>query len=521
MRGIGIALALLWGCAGIPSGDDRGDAGTGLVRLLRPRTGATTYARRPWLRWYRVDATVDARVELCRDRGCREAILSFDATGEESRVPSDLPSGIVFWRVRPRRGATLAAWTSTTGWFVVGRGASDAERHVRSAWRPRLQIDVDGDGRADAILPDGTIYRSEGARFEAVPYGRLQLANNQGAVTAGDVNGDGHLDIAVAAPSGRPQGVVYVYNGPLPRGLVAPSRQIPAPDGAQWVFSDTANWRDAQAADMNGDGYDDLLLWSREVDGSSRVHLYLGGRQGISQEPAQTLGAPYSRPTLVTASAAGDLDGDGYDDAVFGAPVFRTASAAGLSLQGAFAHRGSRAGLVTPPAWVLRNTADGINSSGAMGDFGGGPAVAMHIAAQGRPCVRVYEEVFGEAREAATVCGGAQESMGDSIDAGDVDGDGRADLVVSVRDPANTDETRSLFRVYRASRRGAEEWSAETIGRQPQTATGPQRMGLGDVDGDGVMDALAWAATPLGTRVLFVHRGGAEGLVEAGERLGR
>lgn len=522
MKRLSIVWALLAGCVEALPGDDRIDAGTGYLRLLRPRTGVTVSSRRPRLRWYRSDVRVDVRVELCADRGCARVLDRFDAVGGDAQAPRALPTGVVFWRVLPRSGDAVATWSSPTGWFVVARGARNDGSDASIDTRPHLQLDVDGDGRADVILPNGTIFRSLGSRFEAEPYGRLLDANGVGAVTAGDLNGDGYLDVAVAHPGGRPGGVVYLYLGPLPRGDIAPSRELTSADNLHTLSRQVA-WTDAPAGDVDGDGYDDLLIASTRRLGSSGALLFRGGPSGVAYVAAQTIEPRLSNGSAMGVLAMTDLDGDGFDETLL------TAAWGGYLRPGAeastvFLHRGSPGGLETPAAWVLSEAVgdSAADEAGALGDLDGSGAATLVLRRRSGTtrCMRlVVDPLRGTQGEggASLGCEEKRRNVGTSIEVGDVDGDGRADIVASVDSSEPLPAVNIAVRVYRAG--AGMDWSATSVDRPPGATSGLQRFGLGDVDGDGVMDGIGWVETPVG-RVAVVHRGGDGGLVAAGERIG-
>lgn len=526
---VGSALAIA-ACVEPLPGDERLDAGELALRPIRPRTGDTVYARRPLLRWGRPDETVGARVELCRDRACAEPILSADVSGSELRVPSDLPTGPVFWRVRPRLGGAVASWVSPTRWFIVARGARDTERAARSGRRPRLQIDVDGDARADVIAPDGTIYRSEGARFDAVPYGRLSVTGPLGARGAGDLNGDGYLDLFTVDPT-LGGGSLAVYLGPLARGMVTPNRRVPNPRSGALVFPYLQSYRAPLAGDVNGDGYDDLIVESLvRADNTSRVDVFLGGASGISQTSAQSLENPMSRPALFSPTAVVDRDGDGFDDILI-------AGLLGVEPGGDFGLvareralqvlRGAPSGLLAQPMWSFRAGGGRYGPAADLVDLDGDGATDIAAsttddAANG--CVALISGAAdGDEPAAQRYCGESARFLGSALEAGDVDGDGRSDLIVS-------SELRSVvgnnvlmpdrYLVYRASRRSDAGWPAESIGPPPGVNLGLARMSLADVDADGVMDAVAWARTGPSVSTISVHRGGADGLTPTPERIG-
>jgi len=148
----------------------------------------------------------------------------------------------------------------------------------------------------------------------AAEFARGVVVGNTGgnplALVAFDLNGDGKLDLVVGNTAG---GGVSVLMGNGNGTFASP---VPYPTDA-----DTATVAQAICvADVNGDGYGDILVANYAADGFLGVLLNNGTGQ---------LGAPttYAVTGLAPASiAAGDLDGDGYADVVLshfpGAQVF-------------------------------------------------------------------------------------------------------------------------------------------------------------------------------------------------------
>jgi hypothetical protein len=81
------------------------------------------------------------------------------------------------------------------------------------------------------------------------------------------------------------------------------------------------------AGDVNGDGYDDVLVgaptWNNGQYPVGRVYRYLGSSTGLSAAPAWTMdGNDFSAQFGRTVSTAGDVNADGYDDVLIGAPGY-------------------------------------------------------------------------------------------------------------------------------------------------------------------------------------------------------
>lgn len=280
-----------------------------------------------------------------------------------------------------------------------------------------------------------------------------------------DFNGDGRSDLAAGAPNAfvdaRTSGRVQVHHGIAAGCSPVPDRVLANP------VRDTARFGNAiAAADFDADGFCDLAVGAPE---SSRVFVFGGGPAGIAPD-AQVELEPEAMPgggSFGSALAAGaDFDSDGYPDLLVGAP-----SAVGPSgMEGAaFAYRGGVAGVEgSPAAWLT----PAVGVSG--GEFG--YAVAW---------------------------------------AGDVDGNGQPDAVVSSRRMVEG-ATFGGFHLFLGTAAGLSESPSSVIvapaGSGAGSYFGIGLAALGDVNGDGFTDVgcgVLLAATDLG---LFVYGGSAAGL---------
>ena len=264
-----ISTLALAACAG---SNDQGAAG---ARLVAPQSLATVSQQRPTLRWLSTESAMPV-VDLCADRRCASplAIKTEVAADHQSAVPTQaLPAGWVYWRVRS--GSVSSAATSATWQFWVGH--------------------------ASATSPVDT---------------------SIGAVL--DVNGDGRPDFLVGAPGQG--GRVFLYLGTdhpssadWNAATSATRIELTSPDPTRLQFG----YGVASAGDVNGDGYGDFLIGTRNaLQPPGAVSLYLGGPtpraedwNGPTAPRRIDLTSPDGSASVGSIVAgAGDVNGDGYAD---------------------------------------------------------------------------------------------------------------------------------------------------------------------------------------------------------------
>lgn len=389
------------------------------------------------------------------------------------------------------------------------------------------------------------------------------------AAGVGDFNGDGYDDFAIGARSAdvgtlQDAGKVYVVFGRPDR--FGPTLDLSTIDGTNGFVIEGVNSLDevgsvvTAAGDINGDGLDDLAVVSEHADlppevDVGQVYVIFGRASGTPASFALGSLLPQNGGNGSTgfvvsgnvdatflggaASAAGDINGDGLDDLILGAPYsydqFRNYSGLSYVLFGraTFGPTVDLRNLTTNTGLILQGispddhagqsvsgagdvNADGIDDLlvGAFGvDVGTSSLVGEAYVVFGRDSFPVVFDLAsllvangGDGSRGFVIRGiAADDSTGFSVArGGDVNGDGRVDLVVAApfASPGGRDGAGSTFILFGKSSFPAEV-SLATItvgdgfrvnGTVPFSLAGETTDTAGDVNGDGFDDLLLGAS---------------------------
>jgi hypothetical protein len=409
---------------------------------------------------------------------------------------------------------------------------------------PSTRVTSSPTGPTPSLIPAARALELEGT---AVLYG-ADPGDNAGAVASGDFNGDGIADVAFASAfadgpeNNRPDaGEAYIFLGPFQPGQ---SRDAAA-DGQQLtVYGGDAGdqlGRGIAAGDIDGDGVDDLALGAPFGDGaaadrkdSGEVHILYGSPQLTGG--SRSIDLLTNIETVFYGARSGDLtgfvltianlNGDSARDVIIGA--FGASGPAGDRLGAGAVHavygeaaRARKIDLATGEQDVAVHgaaSADHLGEEVASGDVTGDgfddlilpapfAAGASGIPLAGRTYV-IHSPVENTTIDLSTtsvdsIIYGVDDGdqLGHSTSSSDVDGDGRADILltaVSADGPGNSiDLAGEAVLVYASQLAAAVDVASGAADILIYGAGEEDRLGrsaaTADIDGDGRADLLIGA----------------------------
>lgn len=176
--------------------------------------------------------------------------------------------------------------------------------------------DFNGDGLIDIATSDfgPYIYLNYGAEtFSPMANSILAIPGSEEVfgfrvAAVGDVNGDGFGDLLTGMNWGDNN--VYLFYGSA-QGLSANNHQVITPPEGYASYG--LGHGLAGAGDVNKDGYADIVV----AGGGAYVGVYLGSSQGIAEQPDSILSFSNSlEDEIINLAGLGDVNGDGFDDIV-------------------------------------------------------------------------------------------------------------------------------------------------------------------------------------------------------------
>ncbi|HRH54814.1 MAG TPA: FG-GAP-like repeat-containing protein, partial [Chitinophagales bacterium] len=163
------------------------------------------------------------------------------------------------------------------------------------------------------------------------PYGRF----GNSVSNAGDLNNDGYSDLIIGALQyngiATNVGAAFIYHG-SPTGIPSsPTTILAGTQGFAYLGSSVNT-----LGDVNGDGYSDVIVGAYQYTNGQydegATYFYHGTSTGINPIPVLQLESNQSAAWFGYAvSGTGDINNDGFDDAVVGAYLYDTPEAGGAA----------------------------------------------------------------------------------------------------------------------------------------------------------------------------------------------
>ncbi len=258
--------------------------------------------------------------------------------------------------------ATLTGPRRTSRFGISARGAGDVNNDgyddvIVGAWG------------VNSLAGEATVYHGSAsglATTAATTIAGAAAADYLGyaVASAGDVNGDGYDDVIVGASGvSSGLGLAYLHRGSASGVSATASTTLTGLEAAERFGFDVAG-----AGDVNGDGYDDVVVGAYQYGSrAGRVLVYHGAAGGLSSSAASTFSGASNELLGWSVAGVGDVNSDGYDDVIAGAPL------AGSSAGSVYLCLGSRSGITTcTNPWIGENAGDELGESvGGAGDVNG------------------------------------------------------------------------------------------------------------------------------------------------------
>jgi hypothetical protein len=337
-------------------------------------------------------------------------------------------------------------------------GFAAPARYASSAVQAVLVRDLDGDGAAEIIAsgnqvdeqPAFSIFRNRGDGTFA-PQALLQSAFGEELQDVADLDGDGIPDLLV---SNYWANGIGTYRG---RGALAFDSELP--------YGTATHGGPSFVVDYDHDGIPDVVSLSFGSGNPVRVHLFRGNGDGTLGsktmfETSLANGASLSSRTvhgvlqLLVNEHSGNLGLLRYENGAIS--VSRLAAGPGFDLSSTFADVNGDG---------VADIVDGVLSDGPMGD-------------DGEPIFVTLSNADGTFRQRTQLAGRRKVELPAGVQVADLDGDGRADLLV-------LDFRRPVLYFYRGD--GAGNFDDGI----PIDVGGPvNAFAIGDLNGDGHPDLV-------------------------------
>jgi hypothetical protein len=506
-----VGIHLLWSTKTSP---DQGEPERSLVELADDGMGCLTAA----------DIDNDGQLDLIAGRKKKKVVIVHGNAGRTWAEPIELSdldaSHIATGDLDSDGHADLVLTTLATGRAAGGeQGAATSEGIVRIAWGSTQGYstanstvlpadrasataagDLDGDGRADlavAVFQGATTFEGESLLFFNDGERKFSRAA-KGIATAGAT------DVAVV-PHGShaPAGAIFcnAFGGTL-QEKVPVDVYWGGPHGfdpdRRWVIPFMSGY-ECSAADLNEDEYVDLMLMNsghgrQSVNPTLGVNIYWGSSEGHDSDDSPTI----LREEDIASSNVADLNRDGYLDLVLGSMgattplVIRYGSAQGIE-------HGQRVALPSP----------GRSIGTVIADFNRDDWLDIAVTSYaGDRCVRIFwggPKGFDSEKQKRLYMPSPIP-----VETADLNADGWLDLIVGSYSDKAAGYHDTATTIFWGSERGFEHSNAQWL-----PGFTPVGLTVADFDADGYLDYLSphYHGTAMREAIAnYLYWGGPDGL---------
>ena len=321
----------------------------------------------------------------------------------------------------------------------------------------------------------------------------------------GDFNGDGYQDLAVGEPTyygnSTYSGRVCIFFGGPDLGRMEGLNLTPL--GSYSYFGNSVSC----AGDVNGDGFDDLIAGAPYYSVGTTYYtgaafIYYGGRPMDDGPDVAIYGDEYYDMLGFSVAGAGDLNGDGFDDVLVGEPYSNDgasyAGSARVFLGGSQMDNTSDVVITGNRSMgYLGMSVDGagdVNGDGYSDIIVGIMASSINGYASGEARVYLGGKSMDDLSDLTLPGHSAGEYLGSSVaGAGDVNGDGFDDLVVGAMMNNSAGTYTGAAYVYLGGKDLDASADLTLPGNAANSEFGAEVAGGFDVNGDGLDDVAVGA----------------------------
>ena len=283
-------------------------------------------------------------------------------------------------------------------------------------------------------------------------------------------------------------------------------------------------------ADLNADGFDDLVISTPDADlltfvNNGRVDVYYGSSTGLETIPSDIFAGDMTNARFGSGLDVGDFNNDGVIDLAVGSPGWHPSSRSGATDGQVVVYLGGSNGLTSTPWWAVNGTEneslgtsvralERLNLPSSLAASAEGYSVEISASQTDYGKVNLYDGgEFGLTHARNLTQSKAGDMFGRALEACDVNGDGYDELLVSNTGSYEDPLSYSSIEYFYGSASGYAGTPDHTIEPLVQGRLfGLSLVCVGDVNGDGLNEHMITepyntTSGVFGTGVLWLYHG--------------